>query len=110
LAKPRRVWLTNSRPGSPARLQHGHEHFLGASTCPGAVPTPYLPVHHRRPDRSLDLPFGRLDLGMAQEGELTLGLALRLLEAGAGRFQFASEPLVLLAEPLDLAAELLQLL
>jgi hypothetical protein len=39
-----------------------------------------------------------------------LGLALRLVEAGAGLFEFASEAFVLLAESLDLGAELLQLL
>jgi hypothetical protein len=41
---------------------------------------------------------------------LAFGPALRLVEAGAGLFEFASETFVLLAELLDLGAELLQLL
>ena len=63
----------------------------------------------------------RLGLGLGRPlGEgcgLAFGLALRLVEAGAGLFKFASETFVLLAkafvllpELLDLGAELLQLL
>jgi hypothetical protein len=40
---------------------------------------------------------------------LTFGLALRLVEAGASLFEFASEAFVLLAELLDVGAELPQL-
>jgi hypothetical protein len=57
---------------------------------------------------------GRLGLWLGRslgEGRgLAFGLALRLVEAGAGLFEFASEAFVLLAELLDLGAELLQLL
>ena len=57
---------------------------------------------------------GRLGLWLGRPlGEgcgLAFGLASRLVEAGAGLFEFASEAFVLLAELLDLGAALLQLL
>ena len=57
---------------------------------------------------------GPLGLGIGRPlGErcgLAFGLALRLVEAGASRIEFASEAPVLLAELLDLGAESLQLL
>lgn len=48
--------LQAGAPGSPICLQHGHGHALSASPHPGPVPSPHLAVHHRRPDRLLDLP------------------------------------------------------
>src|SRR5262245_60139294 len=53
------------RPPEPfARLQDRQQHFLGACPHRGAVAAPDLAVHHRRTDRLLHLPVGRLYPGV----------------------------------------------
>ena len=76
--------------------QHTHQNLLYLGALPGAVATPHLPRHHRRPNRPLRPIGGPFQTGAMQKGEQVLPLLAQMV----GQPFIAGVAVVLLQQPM----------